>query len=304
MNQACTVKQNWVHASHVDNKAWPTYLSSFPQSRSAALSPNTAGIVVRTVHVRRRLLAKAAYSCPANPSFFLFFFLNIVLVWLILVVVGPHAAPTQWVGPSNSRWRSSHLTSATLLHWWVCGHCCHSWTSGHQRERACVCLCFCLCVRVCHSCSAEPGEVAGSPVGDLIRLLTFFSFSQACSGCHCSSWPELFRCPGSLSQRLLRSSGLREVCLSVAPWFVLNLIWSSPFSNCCGRIQFQKQSDIVYHVSSWKHPVSGPGHVWLGHCAAAASVLCDPQQMWGPITLHGVISGSRSWLHSGAWSQC
>lgn len=60
----------WVHASHVDNKAWPTYQSSFPRSTSAALSPNTAAIVVCTVHVRRRLLTKTACARLAPAGCF------------------------------------------------------------------------------------------------------------------------------------------------------------------------------------------------------------------------------------------
>lgn len=72
-------------------------------------------------------------------------------------------------------------------------------------------------------------------------------------------------------------------------------------------IKLLKQSDCVRHVSgrfqSWSAGLAG---VWaLDHCASVdQSTLNDPGQMWGPITLQTVISGSRSSLQRVTQSRC
>lgn len=81
---------------------------------------------------------------------------------------------------------------------------------------------------------------------------------------------------------------------------------SRPPHSPCG-IKLLKQSDFVRHVSgrfqSWSAGLAG---VWaLDHCASVdQSTLNDPGQMWGPITLQTVISGSRSSLQRVTQSRC
>lgn len=184
-----------------------------------------------------------------------------------------------------------------------------TWLAISRGAHVCVWECVYL---QWHSCCTEPGQVVGSPAGSRTRLLAFLSFSHICLGC-CCSWSYL-SLSVPFSEAVDFTGSYRS--LAVACKAKLHLDTVCPLTQnsvaCCSACWRNLISKTIIHCASCEQlirepitgSISGPGHVWLGQCTVADSALHDPQQMWGPITLQTVISGSRSSLHCVARSQC
>lgn len=218
--------------------------------------PNTSGIVVHIVHVRRQLLANTTCRCAVNLSFYLFIFFNCTL----LADAGCFGTPS-CQGPEGVRPSAESFKVEDHPVWlpqpyptgWVLRALRPQLDIGNPlRERICVCVC--LSVRVCVPqllCRTRGGCWKSSwrphRASRLLQFLTSLlslSLQLVTKGISLSGFSFSEASEVTWSHRNVPFSGT-QVPGETWSGFLLSLL-------ACRRIQFQKQSDIVHHVSNWK----------------------------------------------------